>query len=144
MWPKFIFQIILIVYYWLLLSVITLSTPFAVLRPLQSILTENLLIFDARMQYNRPCKCSRSWLLSTEINKCCTAKDGNKIEMMKLSLQPCYTLSKISCMIKMSFERKMKFKKIVSAGFEKGKLLWNSHGLLYKKRPQRMQTLAIK
>ena len=101
-------------------------------------------IFDARMQYNWPCKCSRSWLLSTEINKCCTAKDGNKIEMMKLSLQPCYTLSKISCMIKMSFERKMKFKKIVSAGFEKGKLLWNSHGLLYKKRPQRMQTLAIK
>ena len=43
MWPKFIFPVIVIVYYWLLLSTVPLSTHFAVLGPLQCLLTFSLL-----------------------------------------------------------------------------------------------------
>ena len=39
MWLKFIFPVIVIVYYWLLLSIVSLSTRFAVLRLFQCLLT---------------------------------------------------------------------------------------------------------
>ena len=39
MWPKFIFPIVIIVYYWLLFSLVSLSTHFAVLRLFQCLLT---------------------------------------------------------------------------------------------------------
>ena len=48
MWPKFTFPVIVIVYYWLLLSAVSLSTHFAVLGPLQCLLTLSLLFSEQK------------------------------------------------------------------------------------------------
>ena len=48
LWTKFIFPIILIVFYGLLLRAVPFSSDFAVLRPLQCLLTFNLLFSEQK------------------------------------------------------------------------------------------------
>ena len=64
MWPKFIFPVVVIVYYWLLLSAVSLSTHFAALKSLQCLLTFSLLLSAQKCKITVKTKNGRIMLLS--------------------------------------------------------------------------------